>query len=268
MQFYENRRARWAWAAICGTARPCPPGLSASTERCCECASVSDCFGSWDSAYANPDRWWRKPIPNDSKRIKKTPSADDRSRCRSVGNRRGALPATWFALPDVDSTGDQGSDFAACAHAPQRGLLWRRAPARRAILFPTRDPQVQRAHLLGLPACAVPYQRRQPAAGGGDHGQCPLPPRPTPPRLARATCQPLRPGLLAAVQPGAQPHRTGLETHTPTVLTQPLLPDPRRSHQLCRESICKLESGQHHPAPIMRNYLRRCVYMTEWIPGP
>jgi transposase len=84
------------------------------------------------------------------RRIKKTPSADGGSYRRSVGYGRGALPATWLALPDVDSTGNQGPCSAARSHAAQRGILWRSAASGREVFLPPRDRQIQWPHVLRL----------------------------------------------------------------------------------------------------------------------
>jgi hypothetical protein len=44
-----------------------------------------------------------------------------------------SLPATRFALPHVGSTGNQGSDLAACADPQVRRLLWRRQLAQWSV---------------------------------------------------------------------------------------------------------------------------------------
>ncbi len=177
----------------------------------------------------------------------------------SVGNRRGAFSATWFALPDVDSAGDQGPDFAPSSHSPQRRLLWCGSASRRQVRLSSRDRQVQRCYLLCLPKSPLPGQHHGIATGGRDHRQCPLSPCPATSNLAGGTCEPIRPRLSAALQPRSQPDRTGLEAHPAAMLTQPILPIPQRGHRFRRGAIRTVGKWQHYPAAIMRNYLRRCV---------
>jgi Transposase and inactivated derivatives len=66
----------------------------------------------------------RKPRPSIAqadparqKAHKKTPSADGGQNGGSLGHRRSALPAAWFAVSDVDSARDQRPGLAARSHA-------------------------------------------------------------------------------------------------------------------------------------------------------
>src|SRR5208337_2990095 len=70
---------RWVWVAICGTAKPWPPGLNGGMGSVWECDNVSACSGSWVSACANRAPRLPGPIRNGSRPIKKTPSVDGRS---------------------------------------------------------------------------------------------------------------------------------------------------------------------------------------------
>jgi transposase-like protein len=73
--------------AICGTAKPWPPGLIGSMGLAWECVNVSACSGSWVSACANRAQRLPGPTRNGSRPIKKTPSVDGRSEGRPVGHR-------------------------------------------------------------------------------------------------------------------------------------------------------------------------------------
>ena len=222
-------------------------------------ASVRECFDHWDSVYANRVLWWRRRTRNARRRIKKTPGADGRSAGGSVGKRRGAFSATWFALPDVDSTGDQGPDFAPSSHSPQRRLLGCRSASRGQVLLSSRDRQVQRCYLPGLPASPLPGQHHGIAPARRDHRPCPVSPCPATSQLAGGTCEPIRPRLSTALQPRSQPERTGLEAYPAAMLTQPILPATQRGHRLRRGAIRTVGKWQRYFAAIMRNYLRRCV---------
>src|SRR6516162_5475743 len=224
MPYFARRRERWAWLPIDGTARPWPHGSNDSMEPAWGYARVRECFDHWDSVYANRVLWWRRRTRNARRRIKKTPGADGRSAGGSVGNRRGAFSATWFALPDVDSTGDQGPDFAPSSHSPQRRLLGCRSASRGQVLLSSRDRQVQRCYLLGLPASPLPGQHHGIAPARRDHRPCPVSPCPATSQLAGGTCEPIRPRLSTALQPRSQPDRTGLEAYPAAMLTQPILP--------------------------------------------
>src|ERR1700740_1060938 len=76
-----------------------------------------------------------KRIQHGKRRIKKTPSADGGAYRGTLGDRRGALPATWLAMPDVDPTGNQGSCPAARSHAAKRGILRRSATWGRGVFL-------------------------------------------------------------------------------------------------------------------------------------
>src|SRR5271165_2253407 len=209
-------------------------------------ARVREYFDNWGSVYGNRVPWWPRRTRNASRRIKKTPGTDGRSAGGPVGNRRGAFSATWFALPDVDSAGDQGPDFAPSSHSPQRRLLWCGSASRRQVLLSSRDGQVQRCYLFCLPESPLPRQHHGIATGRRDHRQCPVSPCPTTSKLAGGTGEQIRPRLSAALQPRSQPDRTGLEAHPAAMLTQPILPATQRGHRFRRGAIRTVGMWQHY----------------------
>src|SRR6266581_6239771 len=125
MLLFEKRPAIWDWVEPYGMAKLSRPGLGRSMRLTWEYVSASVCSGSWAFGCASRAPVLLKPIRNGKRRIKKTPNADARRDRGSVGHGRSAFPAAWFPLPDVDSTGDQGSGFAARSHAEECGILRR-----------------------------------------------------------------------------------------------------------------------------------------------
>src|ERR1019366_3220669 len=99
-----------------------------------------------------------------------------------------SFPATWFVLPHVRTTGNQGSHPAACADPQGRGLFRRRQLEYRPVrTHDVRD--LQRRDLSALPeATAAPTNTR--TAHDSHTRQCSLPSRDTPcpvPTPARPT---------------------------------------------------------------------------------
>ena len=64
-------------------------------------------------------------MPNCKNGTKKTESPKPRPRNRSLGWRRSPLPTVWFALPDVDSSRDQGSYSPPSSDTQECRILWR-----------------------------------------------------------------------------------------------------------------------------------------------
>src|ERR1019366_7327681 len=129
MLLFERRPAIWDWLEPYGMAKLSRPGLRRSMRLTWEYVSASVFFGSWAFGCASRGPVLPKPIRNGKRCIKKTPSADGGRDRRSLGHGRSTFPAAWFPLPDVDSTGDQGSSFAARSHAKECGILRRGAVA-------------------------------------------------------------------------------------------------------------------------------------------
>src|SRR6266581_8549552 len=97
-----------------------------------------------------------------------------------------SLPATWLALQNVGTAGDQGPDPAACADPQVRGLLRCRQFVQRPIR--THDvPYLQRGDFPEFPRATA-----APANPGAAHAPCarqrPLPSRETPSALPALSC--------------------------------------------------------------------------------
>jgi hypothetical protein len=69
-----------------------------------------------------------------------------------------SLPATWFVLPHVGTTGNQGSHAAACAGPQGRGLFRRRQLEYRPVrTHDVRDLQRRDLSALYAPLAPRPY---------------------------------------------------------------------------------------------------------------
>jgi hypothetical protein len=168
-----------------------------------------------------------------------------------------SLPATWFALPHVGTTGNQGSHLAACADPQVCGLFRRRQLEHRPVrTHDVRD--LQRRDLSGLPeATTAPTNTR--TAHDPHTRQCSLPSRDTPcpvPTPARPT--PASP-VPATVQPATCADRARMETDTAPRDPQPLLRHASRRAQSRQCLLRSLASTEQRVAPTMLHYLRRCV---------
>jgi len=132
-----------------------------------------------------------------------------------------SLPAAWFAMPHVGTSGNQGSHSAPCADPQVRGLLRRRQFEQRPVH--THDvPCLQRRDFPEFPrATAVPANPWTANARGAR--QCPLPSRKTP-RSIPALQRPVSAAAVpAALQSTTRTHRACLETDAPPRDAQPLL---------------------------------------------
>src|SRR5260370_26143915 len=125
MLLFARRPAIWDWVELYGMAKRSRPGLGRSMRLTWEYVSARVWSGSWAFGCASRAPVLPKPTRNGKRRIKKTPSADGRRDRRSLGHGRSTFPAAWFPLPDVDSTGDQGSGFVARSRAEECGILRR-----------------------------------------------------------------------------------------------------------------------------------------------
>src|ERR1039458_2638940 len=168
-----------------------------------------------------------------------------------------SFPATWFVLPHVGTTGNQGSHPAACADPQGRGLFRRRQLEYRPVrTHDVRD--LQRRDLSALPeATAAPTNTR--TAHDSHTRQCSLRSRDSPcPVPAPARPTPASP-VPATVQPATCADRARMEIDTAPRDPQPLL---RRSEEHTSELqslLRSLASTEQRVAPTMLHYLRRCV---------
>src|ERR1019366_2507870 len=145
-----------------------------------------------------------------------------------------SLPATWFVLPHVGTTGNQGSHPAACADPQGRGPFRRRQLEYRPVrTHDVRD--LQRRDLSALPeATAAPTNTR--TAHDSHTRQCSLPSRDTPcpvPTPARPT--PASP-VPATVRSATCADRARMETDTAPRDPQPhfaTLPDVLKAVNAC-----------------------------------
>jgi transposase len=81
--------------------------------------------------------------PRCRRRLKKTLETDAGRDRRSLGPGRSTLPATRFALPNVDSAGNERSRCLPSPDPAQRGVLRRGAAPGRELFLPTRIGPVQ-----------------------------------------------------------------------------------------------------------------------------
>jgi hypothetical protein len=168
-----------------------------------------------------------------------------------------SLPTTRFALPHVGTTGNQGSDLAACADPQIRRLLWCCQLAQWSVRsHDVRD--FQRRHVPELSqAPAAPTDTR--TAHDAGTGQRSLSSRdPLGPILAqpRSTSTAV---VSAAIQPATGPDRTSLEADPAPRNTQPVLRNASRSTQSRQRLLRWLAPTKQSAASIMLHYLRRCV---------
>lgn len=206
----------------------------------------------------------RKPYPQSAQAdplkvaaVKKTAASGSKGGCGAVEPGRIPLPATRDQLPNVGTTGGQGSPSAACPDVPLHRLRRRGQSARRAI----RPPHLrrnQRPDLPALPQTAAALSAR-PASHDRDARQCPLSSRraaealPAPARQRAATAVP------AAPQPPACLDRSDLEAGSASGHPQPLLPNTRRCRQGGQRLLRSLASAQSGAEKAMLHYLRRRV---------
>src|SRR2546425_2654805 len=159
--------------------------LRNGTESRWECGNVSDCFDSWDSGCVSPVLRSPLPMPNSKSGPKKTESPEPRHRRRSLGWRRGSLPAVWFTLPDVDCSRSQGPYSPPSSDTQERRILWRRAAARWKTDLSARNRQIQWRDLSGLSQTFERPHLSFWSARCDDRGQCQVSPRPASQILAR-----------------------------------------------------------------------------------
>jgi len=100
-------------------------------------------------AQANPE--WQRAH-------KKTPATHEGRPRRSVVHRRSALSTARFALPNVDSAGNQRPCFATCADKQERGVFRRGSLIRWPVRIPPRGGQIQWRHLFPFPPRTPPHQ--------------------------------------------------------------------------------------------------------------
>jgi len=168
-----------------------------------------------------------------------------------------SLPAAWFALPHVGTTGNQGPDPSACADPQVRRLFRCRQFEQRPVR--THDvPYLQRREFPEFPqATAAPANPW--TANARRARQCPLPSRETPRPVPALQCPTPAAAVLAALQSTTRPHRASLETHAP----------PRDAQSLLRHAPRGAQGGQRVLRPVaptergiettMLHYLSRCV---------
>jgi hypothetical protein len=168
-----------------------------------------------------------------------------------------SLPTTRFALPHVDTTGNQGSDLAACADSQVRRLLWRRQLG----YWSVRSHDVrnfQRRHLPELSqAPAAPTDTR--TAYDAGTGQRSLSSRHP---LGAIFAQPRSKSTVvvsAAIQPATGPDRTSLEADPAPRDAQPVLRNASRSAQSRQRLLRWLAPAKQSAASTMLHYLRRHV---------
>jgi transposase len=76
-----------------------------------------------------------------------------------LGDGRSPFSTTRLALPDVvGAVRNQRPHSAPSSYPKERGLFWSGSPARRQILLPAGDGQVQRHDLLAIPERPLPDQ--------------------------------------------------------------------------------------------------------------
>src|SRR5271167_635275 len=168
-----------------------------------------------------------------------------------------SLPATWLALPNVGTAGNQGPDPAPCTDPQVRGLLRCRQLEQRPIR--THDvPHLQRRDFPEFPeataAPANPGTTDAPRAR-----QCPLSSRETPGAIPAFSCTRSAPAVLAALQSTTRPHRASLEADPAPRDTQPLLRHAARGAQGGQRVLRQVAPTQYGIATIMLHYLSRCV---------
>jgi|SRR5271156_706951 len=168
-----------------------------------------------------------------------------------------SLPATWFALPNVGTAGDQGPNSAPCADPQVRGLLRRRQFEKRPIH--THDvPDLQRRDIREFPQALA-----APAHPGAAHAprarQRPLSSRQTPGSLPASSCPRSAAAVLAALQPAIGPDRASLEADPAPRDAQPLLRNAPRSAQGGQRVLRPVAPTERRIETIMLHYLSRCV---------
>ena len=168
-----------------------------------------------------------------------------------------SLPATWLALPNVGTAGNQGPDPAACTDPQVRGLLRCRQPVQR----PVRAHDVPNLQCRDFPefprATAAPANPR--TAHAPRARQRPLPSREAPGALPALSCTRPAAAIPAALQPTTCPHRASLEADPAPRNTQPLLRHPARGAQGGQCVLRPVAPTERRVTTIMLHYLSRCV---------
>lgn len=170
-----------------------------------------------------------------------------------------SLPATWFPMQDVGTTGNQRPHPATCADPQVGGLLWRGQPAHGTVR--THDVRgLQRRDLPQLPQAHAASSTPPRASHGPRTRQRSLSSRRTPRPLSASARTKLAAAVSAALQPAARPYRESLETDPAARHAQPLLRHAPGSAPGCRcllRSLASSESGA--TTTMLLHYLRRCV---------
>src|ERR1700677_102243 len=168
-----------------------------------------------------------------------------------------SLPATWLALRNVGTAGDQGPDSAPCADPQVRGLLRRRQFEQWPIR--THDvPDLQRRDIREFPQAPA-----APADPGTAHAprarQRPLSSRHTPGSVSASSCPRSAAAVLAALQPATGPHRARLEADSAARDAQPVLCNAPRGAQGGQRVLQPVAPTERRVTTIMLQYLSRCV---------
>lgn len=122
----------------------------------------------------------------------------DAERQQTHKKTSGAKPSTPALIsgPWTKCTFSNTARAAACGSRPKPRIrccfiipparvwaTWGHPGARRQILLPAGDGQIQRGNLLAVPESPARHQHAHGSTGGGDRRQRPIPPCPTAPRL-------------------------------------------------------------------------------------
>jgi len=167
------------------------------------------------------------------------------------------LPAAWFTLCHVDSSGKLGSRGTACPDPETDGRIWCGVPGR----WENGDvagPDIQRRKLSNLHERFVAPKTAW-MQDGDRPRQCPVAPCAGAAPLAPRASSCLATGFSASLQSRSESGGTSLEIDSPPVHAQCLFPEPPGTGQRCSHAICQVVSTQSPVAPIMRNHLRRFV---------
>lgn len=167
------------------------------------------------------------------------------------------FPAAWITMRHVDSSRKYRPGGSARPYAQANGRVRSSLPGGRSLL------QLQRGSFqcreLSNVLEAVDQAAAQGVRHGGGAGQRTLAPRPSTPPLAQRTSSRVATGIPSALQSRTQPCGAGMEVDAPHLHAQRVLRDAVDVVGCRSSAVCKMGSTQPPIAPIMRNYLRRCV---------